>query len=95
MDLLLGALEILPVEQRDRDAMERFVAGLGHHGVAHLAVLVVLDPVGDLLAQSFPIRHHGRRKDLHAVERSLLGERDASDRATQLCSSEADRNTPC
>jgi hypothetical protein len=56
---------------------------------------MVPDPVGDLLAQALPVRHHGRRKDLHAVERSLLGERDASDRATQLCSSEADGNTPC
>ena len=61
--------DLLQVEHRDRDAMERRIARLRLLDVDDLKLRMLGQPLRDALAKAISVLEHRRGKDLHPVER--------------------------
>jgi uncharacterized protein YcnI len=66
------ALALFPEEERDGEAVEGFVARLGHDLVDDFHAWVSRQPLRDLLTELIALLRHRRREDLHAVELAVV-----------------------
>src|SRR5208283_2536685 len=61
-------LAVFQIEDGDGEAVERFIGGLGHDGIDHLALGMLTNPAGDLLAKVLSLLGHRGRENLDSIE---------------------------